>query len=151
MSAAPSESIFDEVATFLRALNTDDRHGPATLLYNESWLLRLVLGAAARGIRCLPEPFEPTARWFSEARLYTPFGSRKRGDVLAESVTHADGVIGQFEIGRSSRAGLHLAADATQFIVTEAKMFSGLSAGTTRAPEYDQAARNVACASRGSR
>jgi hypothetical protein len=29
--------------------------------------------------------------------------------------------------------------------VCEAKIFSGLSKGTTRAPDYDQAARNVAC------
>jgi hypothetical protein len=104
-----------------------------------------VLAAASRGIRCLPEPFEPGARWFSEARLYTPSAPRTRGDRLAESHTHADGVIGHFEVGRNSRAVLHLAADATQFVITEAKLFSALSAGTTRAPEYDQAARNIAC------
>ncbi len=116
------------------------------MLYNEGWLLlRLVLGAAARGIRCLPEAFEPRARWFSEACLYTPFAPRTRGATLAESHTHADGAIGHFEVGRNSRAGLHLTADATPFIVTEAKMFSGLSARTTRVPEYDHAARNVAC------
>jgi hypothetical protein len=32
-----------------------------------------------------------------------------------------------------------------QFIVTEAKLGSSLSAGTKNAPAYDQAARNVAC------
>jgi hypothetical protein len=30
-------------------------------------------------------------------------------------------------------------------VVVEAKMASGLSAGTTRAPDFNQAARNVAC------
>jgi hypothetical protein len=38
-----------------------------------------------------------------------------------------------------------LAKDATQLVVIEAKMFSGLSLGTTNAPAFDQAARNVAC------
>lgn len=104
-----------------------------------------MLSAEARGIRCLPRGFEPEAGWFSEALLFTPFRPRTRGDQLGESVTHADGVIGHFEIGRSSRAGLHLTAVATQSIILEAKMFSGLSSGTTRAKGYDQAARNVAC------
>ncbi len=36
-------------------------------------------------------------------------------------------------------------SSATQLIVTEAKMYSGLSSGTTRAKNFDQAARNVAC------
>jgi hypothetical protein len=134
-----------EIMNFLNDLGTPEQRGPASLLYNEGWLLRLTLAAEARGIRCLPQPFAPGARWFTEALLYTPFRPRKRGDRLGESVTHADGVIGHFEIGRSSRAGLHLTPDPTQFIIVEAKMFSGLSTGTTRAKGYDQAARNVAC------
>ena len=137
--------VLADISAFIAALHTDSRHGPATLLYNEGWMLRLVLGAAARGIRGLPAPFAPGARWFTEALIYTPFRARTRGDKLAESVTHADGVIGHFDIGRSSRAGLHLSPEATQLVVAEAKMFSGLSRGTTRAPGYDQAARNVAC------
>jgi len=106
-----------------------------------------VLSAAARGVRCLPDAFELGARWFSEALLYTPFAARSRGDRLAESVTHADGVIGHRSAGAAVRACTSL-RDATQFVIIEAKMFSGLSTGTTRAPEYDQAARNVACLAR---
>jgi len=86
------ETILGEVTAFLSSLDTADRQGPATLLYNEGWLLRLVLAAEARGIRCLPQPFEPGARWFSEALLYTPFAPRTRSDTLGESVTHANGV-----------------------------------------------------------
>jgi len=103
MNANNTDLILDEVVGFLRSLNQDDRRGPANLLYNEGWLLRLVLAAAGRGIRCLPDAFEPGACWFTEARLYTPFQPRTRGDTLGESVTHADGVIGHFVIGRSSR------------------------------------------------
>jgi hypothetical protein len=145
MNHSNNDPALSNVLDFFRSLDSEERHGPATLLYNESWMLRLVLSAEARRIRCLPEPFEPDARWFSEARLYTPFAARSRGDSLAETATHADGVIGHFEIGRESRAGLHLTPNATQFVVVEAKMFSPLSAGTKRAVGYDQAARNVAC------
>jgi hypothetical protein len=38
-----------------------------------------------------------------------------------------------------------LLPDATQLIVTEAKIHSPLSGGTRNAPTYDQAARSVAC------
>ena len=87
----------------------------------------------------------PDARWFSEARLASAFLPRYRGDKHAEGYTHADGVIGHFQIGKTGRAELTLESDARQFIVIEAKMFSELSKGTTHAPAYNQAARNVAC------
>ena len=41
-------------------------------------------------------------------------------------------------------AGLVLGPTATQFVVLEAKMGSKLAAGTSKAPWFDQAARNVA-------
>jgi len=107
--------------------------GARHALVQRGGLLRLVLSAEARGIRCLPHGFEPGARWFSESLLYTPFAPRTRGDQRGESVTHADGVIRHFEIGKSNKAGLHLTVEGTQFIIVEAKMFSGLSTGTTRA------------------
>ncbi len=87
----------------------------------------------------------PDARWYSEARLASTFLPRYRGDKLAEGYTHADGVIGHFRIGENGQGELTLKSDAQQFIVVEAKMFSGLSKGTTHAPTYNQAARNVAC------
>jgi hypothetical protein len=54
-------------------------------------------------------------------------------------------VIGHVLIGDASLADPKLADEATQFVVTEAKMFSVLSSGVTRATYFDQAARNVAC------
>ncbi|MCW4049607.1 MAG: hypothetical protein NWE89_07700 [Candidatus Bathyarchaeota archaeon] len=38
-----------------------------------------------------------------------------------------------------------LTADSKQFVIIEAKMFAPLSKGITNAPDYDQAARSVAC------
>jgi hypothetical protein len=87
----------------------------------------------------------PEARWYSEALLPSMFLAEKRGDNRAESFTHADGIIGHFTIAPGVRGDAKLVADAKQFIVTEAKLGSGLSAGTKNAPNYDQAARNVAC------
>ena len=89
--------------------------------------------------------FDADARWFSEALLASTFLPRYRGDKYAEGYTHADGVIGHFEIGIEAQANLSLLPDATSFKVVEAKMFSKLSKGTTHAPRYNQAARNVAC------
>lgn len=134
-----------EVQRILESITAGGACVPGTLLYNEGWLLRLVLAAGSDGIDCLPFRFEPTARWFSEALLYSAFLPRFRGDELAESLTHADGVVGQFRFDAATKAGLVLEPECSQFVVCEAKVFSRLSAGTKRAPDFDQAARSVGC------
>jgi hypothetical protein len=123
-------------------------HFPPTELFSEGWMLRLLLREAANGRNLLPFHLEPTADWYSEARLASPFmrqPGEMKGEIRAEGFTNADGVVGQFDMRADTRAGLELRSDATQFVVVEAKMASGLSKGTRYAAGYDQAARNVAC------
>jgi len=119
---------------------------PPTELFNEGWMLRLVLDWLDRH-RDHPHvlAFEPGARWYSEALLPSRFLPRTRGDRLAESFTHADVFIGHFMVDSGKRGDATLDPAPKQFIVTEAKLGSSLSAGTKNAPAYDQAARNVAC------
>ena len=136
--------IESELLALLRSLDTSKAIAPGTLLYNEGWLLRLALSAAARGVPCLPFSFVSGSRWFSEALLCSAFLPRFRGDRLAEQYTHADAAIGDFNF-RDTKSGLVLGAQCRQFVVCEAKIFSPLSAGTKRAPSYNQAARNVGC------
>ena len=95
--------------------------------------------------RLPPQAANAPARWYSEALLPSAFLARFQGDPLAESWTHADGVIGHFEIGMHSKTGLSLLPDAHYLVVLEAKLFSPLASGVTNAPTYDQAARTVAC------
>jgi hypothetical protein len=85
------------------------------------------------------------AHWYSEALIPTAFGTRKHGNEPVESWTHADGVVGQFEIGKGAKGDFALLPNATCFIVIEAKMFSKLSPGVKNASFYNQGARNVAC------
>ncbi len=134
-----------EILAILRSLGSPEPCAPATLLYNEGWLLRLILAAAKRGIPCLPFEFVPNARWFSEAWLYSAFLPRRRSDRLAEGWTHADGVVGHFDFDPRTKTRLSLAPTCTQFVVCEAKVFSPLDSGTTNAPGFDQAARSVGC------
>ena len=111
-----------------------------TELYNEGWMLRLILDWAqqhARGNH--PLTFLPDARWYSEALLPPPFLARRRGDRLAESWTNADGVVGHFNIGGMSKGGLTLRDGGTQLVVVEAKMSSNLSSGTKNAPGHPRA------------
>jgi hypothetical protein len=119
---------------------------PPTEVFNEGWMLRLVLDWLDRN-RDFTHPltFSADARWYSEALLSSRFLPTSRADNRAESFTHADGVIGHFEIKSGIRGDAVLLPDARQFVVTEAKLASSLSAGTRNAPGYDQAARNVAC------
>ncbi len=140
------DKALDTIAQLLRRAESKATPFPPTLLFEEGWMLRLVLqwfeipNATGHALS-----FAPGARWFSEARLASPFPPKKRGDKRGEGYTNADAVIGHFGIGEIGKAELKLAADARQLIVVEAKMFSGLSKGTTHAPAYNQAARNVAC------
>jgi hypothetical protein len=119
---------------------------PPTLIFNEGWLLRLVLDWYSRNKnKDQPLIFQPRSTWFSEALLPSPFRPRYRGDTRGEARTHADGIIGHFSIGSAAKADAKLLEDATQLIVVEAKMFSPLSGGTRNAPNFNQAARSVSC------
>ncbi len=135
--------------SFFRILKTCENtssHFPATEVFNEGWMLRLVLDAIQTLRVCNQDlRFLNGSEWFSEARLASPFRPRFRQDPLGEGLTNADAVIGHFQIGSLSRAAIVLKPDAHQFVVAEAKMFSNLSSGTKYAPVYNQAARNVAC------
>jgi len=134
------------IAELLSKAEGSERVFPATDLYNEGWMLRLVIDWFSQNPRVAYDiRFAKDAQWYSEALLPSAFFARQRGDKLAESWTHADGVIGQFEIGKNADGDLTLREGASQLVVTEAKMFSKLSAGVTNAKHYNQAARNVAC------
>jgi hypothetical protein len=119
---------------------------PPTELYNEGWLLRLVLDWFERArVGNHPLVFSPGAHWYSEALLASRFLPTRRGDPLAESFTHADGIVGHFDISPGERGEATLRRDAQQFVVIEAKLGSGLSKGVKNSPDYGQAARNAAC------
>jgi hypothetical protein len=125
----------------LEQLDTDQRRMPATVLYNEGWMLRLLLDAGERGL--LPNFMPRGVRWFSEGQLRTPFG--QRGSGTSESNTRADGVFGDFKLVGRTRSGIDLESNARRFVVLEAKLYAPLSTGTKNAPGYDQVARTVAC------
>ncbi|MGB6680951.1 MAG: hypothetical protein WBF08_06485 [Candidatus Bathyarchaeia archaeon] len=135
--------------TFLNLLSNTDHdipNFPRTILYNEGWLLRLLVDWFSKsGVTKHPLSFPKDGHWFSEARLPSAFLPRFKGDPVAESHTNADGVIGHITIGSKGKTDLELTPDATHFVVLEAKLYSGLSKGVTNAKYYDQAARNVAC------
>jgi len=138
--------ILDCISSMLERCSTPHSTFPATDLFNESWMLRLVLEWFSQH----PEVAHPLSvpsgcRWYSEALLPSAFLQRRRGDKFAEAWTHADGVVGHFEIGRDRKRDLTLAPAASCLKVVEAKMFSKLSSGTTRAKYFNQAARSVAC------
>ena len=140
--SAPAQKIYE----MLCLAASDSRTFPATIFYNEGWLLRLVLDWFSRhSFIGHPLDFASRARWYSEALLPSQFLPRYRGDLLGEGWTHADGVVGHVVIGNGAIANTTLAGNSSQFVVTEAKLFSPLSTGVRHAPTFDQAARNVAC------
>jgi len=132
------ETGIERITKMLELAHTDATVFPSTILYNEGWMLRVVLSIESEGIECLPFKFLPGANWFSEALIDSPFLRRFKGDPLAEGVTHIDGAIGHFDFRPGTKAGLSLRSDSTQLVAIEAKMFSPLSKGTTNAPDSIQ-------------
>ncbi len=138
--------ITDRIKTMLDSCAGTAPLFPPTELYNEGWLLRLLLDwFSSNDLEGHPLYFPKNSKWFSEALLPTAFLPKSQKDTLGESWTHADAVIGHFSIGETGKADLSLSENATHFVVLEAKMFSKLSSGVTHARDYDQAARTVAC------
>jgi len=129
----------------LESCSTEEPKVPPTILYNEGWLLRLVLDwFSTHGVPGHALEFDDGGRWFSEALLPSAFLATRRRDPLAEGWTHADSAIGHFDIGDVGKGDLKLRHDAEQLVIVEAKMFAGLSSGVTNAAYFDQAARTVA-------
>ncbi len=141
--------LMDRMRAILEACERGRAPFPPTVLYNENWLLRLVLDWFAEHREGLDpaHPLAPVegASWFSEGLLPSAFLPRYRGDRLAESRTHADGVVGHLDVARRGSTDISLRPDAAQFAVVEAKIYGRLSAGVKNAPFFDQAARSVGC------
>lgn len=136
----------EKIAALLERSVGPEKNFPPTDLYNEGWMLRLVLDWLSSNPGIDHDlAFVTTDKWYSEALLPSAFLPRVRGDKLAESWTHADGVIGDFVIGEDRKGDLSLVEGASRILVTEAKMFSKLSPGVKNASYFNQAARNVAC------
>jgi len=136
----------DLISKLISTFNPSAPNFRPTELYNESWLIKIVLHQTSSIINQDSQiSFLPESTWFSEGLLPTAFQAMYKGDKLSESRTNADGVIGHIKVGEKAKADLELAGSATQFTVVEAKIGSPLAKGITNAPRYDQAARNVAC------
>ena len=134
------------IKLLLEELDRDNNHMPPTVLYNESWLLRLIIWWFSQNRkRDFPLTFWSGANWYSEGLLTTPFLPVCQGDKLAESYTRADGIIGNIAVDGVGRTDIRLIDPCEQFVVLEAKLFSRLSGSTTRVPGYNQVARNIAC------
>lgn len=143
--------VTDPIKAMLAGCEDGSAPFPPTVLFNEDWLLRLILDwfGKSESARDEGHPLAPApgARWFSEALLPSAFLPRYKGDRLAESRTHADSVIGHIRVGRRGATDLSLCpnTDRPQLAVVEAKTYGGLSKGVKNAPFFDQAARSVAC------
>ena len=138
--------MFGRIIKMLQGCDTEQGVLPPTEVYNEGWMLRLVLDWFSRQPASDHQlSFEKGARWYSELLLPSQFLPRYQRDPQAETYTHADGVIGHFSVGRSGKGDIDLDTDAKQFVVVEAKIFSRLSKGIKNFENYDQAARTTAC------
>ena len=122
-----------------------------TIFLNEGWMIRFLVGASIGDGLCLNGlDFDQMTHWYSEGLLASPFLPRIRGDQLAEGYTHADIVLGDIHVDVDPKADGAVTPKPPKgkigyLGIIEAKMKSRLSPGTTHAPDYDQASRNLGC------
>lgn len=134
------------ISAILSRCSTDDTNICPTILYNEGWMIRLLVEVSINAQLKLPDvDFGSIRHWYSEGLLSSPFLARSRQDNLAEGYTHADMALGDFCVDSANRGDIKIKGTTGIFGVIEAKMGSQLSAGTKNALEYDQASRNLAC------
>ena len=92
----------ERVGELLRRCGEAEGVLPPTALFNEGWMLRLVLDWVERHPSAIEAlRFDEGSTWYSEALLGSRFRPRRRGDV-GEGFTHADGVIGHFGYDRAA-------------------------------------------------
>ena len=114
-----------------------------TEIYNEGWMTRLlVYYSIQEKLKLKNIDFDKIKNWTSEGRITNPFLNAEK---IREGHTHADMALGDFNIKFQESGEIKVEHDARVFGIIEAKMKSSLSSGTTHAPTYDQASRNVAC------
>jgi hypothetical protein len=77
-----SNVVEHQILPFLTSLDDVDRHGSATLLYDEGWLLPLVLAAETGGIRCLPHSFGSRVRQVFGSGGPRSHPTRRRNGIL---------------------------------------------------------------------
>lgn len=115
----------DRLFRILESCQAEDAsHFPATEVFNEGWMLRLTLDAMeSLKIANHPLQFSNGAKWYSEARMSSPFRPRVNSDPLGEGFTNVDGIIGHFEFRPPTKTGLQLKPGG-QFVIVEARTFN---------------------------
>jgi hypothetical protein len=132
----------DIVNEMLRGLNHSDRLFPATELYCETWMLRILSSIYLSPSQNYKKstsnhsdillPLDKDVCFFSEGLMETKFTKGNLGPGPNEQRTHADGIFGHIIISDKTVAGIKLKDDANQFVVIEAKMGSKLSKDTKK-------------------
>lgn len=121
------------------------KHTHPTEFYNEGWLLKVFVFAITDfGKTKHPLFVNEKEQFFSEGLLPSPFLTNGTKNPFAESHTHADGAIGDFNIGNNNTKGL-LELKGDKLNIFEAKINSEFSKKVTNASFYNQAARYISC------
>ena len=141
-----SSKMIEVAAGLLRQCDTEETHLAPTIFLNEGWMVRIMTSASIKlGLQLKGIDFGEMPNWYSEGMLSSPFLPLYQGDRLAEGYTHADMALGDFAVDAKAHADIRITGETGSFGIIEAKMKSPLSRGTTHAPGYDQASRNLAC------
>ena len=114
-----------------------------TVIFNEGWMTRVLVEISIKEqLKIGNIDFSKLHNWSSEALIDSPFVTVKE---KREGYTHADIILGDFEIDYSQKGKIEVNKNAQILGIIEAKMGSNLSQRTNNADDYNQASRNICC------
>lgn len=117
-------------------------------LFNDRWLLRAVLDAAARSRSLTNNDYITSRRkalWCCDATLETPFARRFEGDHLGEDPVRVGAVVASLANIPKADEPVGLAPRSPVFMVFDSYLKGDPSEGPAGFPWYGRAARILAC------
>lgn len=152
---------WDAVEAMAKCFDIDKPVLSKSEVFNETWMLRLTLARIYdfTGVFTNVNESKKSALimireavrkcWISEGGLEPAF--KKEGTTWTDAIL-GDITIGEYDDGDGDKRKVKFQdksnGNSPSVIVVEAKMGSSLSKSVTNSPDYDQAARNIACLSK---
>ena len=128
-----------------QAATSDTPVFPPDKIFNQHWLLGLVLGwFAEQPVVGHSLNFAPGARWFSGGMIPQPFMKRMGSDKRYDTRIPVDAVVGHFNLSAGDSYTISLSPDATQLLVLETRLFETIAEEDASVRLFSTSARSIA-------
>ena len=138
-------ALMERIEAMLRGCGTGAGVFPPAVLFNERWLLRLILDWFSRHqVTEHPLSFPENGRWFSDILLPSPFVGAGRRPKTGDPPCELGGLIGHFDVPDLESPLVSASPQTLHLMAVDGTMSGEMAPGVTGARYLDQTARTVA-------